>query len=236
MPGDLSRRAFQRRLRDLPCPPGPTTFPPHTKPNPALANTWTWFSRGDSSYNALQVDVNRRFSQGLSLRGVYTWSKALDDGDSLNATTANNAPGLVSNPFNLRADWGLATYDVRNMGVVSAVYELPFGRGKALANNLERLEQQAGERMVGEQHRHAAVGLPVHAAAQLQPIEQRRHAQSGAAVRQSELQRPGDPGNSRRSGSIPLRFSRLRPTAASTATWDGIRSSDRGSPRGIFLR
>ena len=107
------------------------------KPNPALANTWTWFSLGDSSYNALQVDANHRFSDGLSLRGVYTWSKALDDGDSLNQTAASNAPGLVSNPFNLRADWGPATYDVRNMGVVSVVYELPFGRGKAYASGLE---------------------------------------------------------------------------------------------------
>ena len=100
------------------------------KPNPALGPTWTWFSLGDSSYNALQVDVNRRFSQGLSIRGVYTWSKSLDNGDSLNATTAGNAPALVSNPFNLRADWGPATYDVRNIGVISALYELPFGKGK----------------------------------------------------------------------------------------------------------
>ena len=99
------------------------------KPNAALANTWTWFSLGDSSYNALQVDMNRRFSHGVSIRGVYTWSKSLDDGDSLNQTTAGNAPGLVSNPFNLRADWGPATYDVRNIGVVSALYELPFGKG-----------------------------------------------------------------------------------------------------------
>ena len=59
----------------------------------ALAGTWTWFRHGDSSYNALQVDVNQRFSHGFSVRGVYTWSKALDDGDSLNGTTANNAPG-----------------------------------------------------------------------------------------------------------------------------------------------
>ena len=40
---------------------------------------------GNSNYNALQVDVNRRFSHGMSFRGVYTWSKALDDGDSVNA-------------------------------------------------------------------------------------------------------------------------------------------------------
>jgi hypothetical protein len=107
------------------------------KPNPALANTWTWFSEGVSSYNALQVDVTRRISQGLSVRGVYTFSKTLDDGDSLNQTTAGNAPGLVSNPFDLAADKGLATFDVRNVGVINAIYELPFGRGKMYASDVE---------------------------------------------------------------------------------------------------
>jgi hypothetical protein len=107
------------------------------KPTASLANTWTWFSRGDSSYNALQVDLTRRLSRGLSVRGVYTWSKTLDDGDSLNQTTAGNAPGLVSNPFNLAADKGLATFDVRNVGVVNAIYALPFGRGQFYASDLE---------------------------------------------------------------------------------------------------
>jgi Carboxypeptidase regulatory-like domain len=106
------------------------------KANPTIANTWTWFSIGDSSYNSLQVDLNHRFSHDLSLRGVYTFSKALDDGDSLNATTAGNAPALASNPYDVRADWGPATYDVRNIGVISAVYELPFGSGKAFAKDL----------------------------------------------------------------------------------------------------
>jgi hypothetical protein len=105
-------------------------------PSPIITNTWTWFSRGDSSYNALQVDLNHRFSRDFSVRGVYTWSKSLDDGDSLNGTAANNAPGLVSNPFNLRADYGLATYDVRNVGVINAVYDLPFGPGKAWASGV----------------------------------------------------------------------------------------------------
>jgi hypothetical protein len=104
--------------------------PGTTKPNIKIANTWTWFSEGASSYNSLQVDLKRRVSKGFSLRGVYTWSRALDDGDSLNATAAANAPGLASNPYNIRADWGLATFDVRNIAVVTASYELPFGRGR----------------------------------------------------------------------------------------------------------
>jgi hypothetical protein len=107
---------------------------PKANPSPTLANTWTWFSEGVSSYNALQIDFRRRLSHGLSLRGVYTWSKALDDGDSLNQTTAGNAPGLVSNPFDLRADWGPATYTVRNLAVIHAIYDLPFGRGQLYGN------------------------------------------------------------------------------------------------------
>jgi hypothetical protein len=105
--------------------------------NPTLANTWTWFSEGTSSYNALQVDLRRRFGHGLSLRGVYTFSKTLDDGDSLNQTTAGNAPGLASNPLNLASDKGLATFGVKNIAVINALYALPFGRGQSFANGIE---------------------------------------------------------------------------------------------------
>ncbi|MGA8151754.1 MAG: carboxypeptidase regulatory-like domain-containing protein [Terriglobales bacterium] len=130
--------AFPGALANAHIPAGTYYIPAGTpKPNGDLSNTWTWFSRGDSNYNALQVDANHRFSHGVSLRGVYTWSKALDDGDSLNGTTAGNAPALVSNPFNLRSDYGLATYDVRHVAVINAIYMLPFGRGQALANGLE---------------------------------------------------------------------------------------------------
>ncbi|HEV2232943.1 MAG TPA: carboxypeptidase regulatory-like domain-containing protein [Terriglobia bacterium] len=124
-----------------PCPsdlPAGTSFIPSGTPNanPSLANTWSWFSEGVSSYNALLLDFTHRFSRGLSVRGVYTWSKTLDDGDSLNATAAANAPGLVMNPFNIISDWGLATFDVRNVAVINASYELPLGQGKSLLNGL----------------------------------------------------------------------------------------------------
>ena len=127
---------FPAPLAGSPVPAGSYYIPAGTpRANRTLANTWTWFGLGVSNYNALEVDFNHRFSHGLSLRGVYTWSKALDDGDSLNQTTAGNAPGLVSNPYDIKADYGRATYDVRNVGVISAVYELPIGRGKKFAAN-----------------------------------------------------------------------------------------------------
>jgi len=128
---------FPPGLAGQPVPTGSYFVPSTTKANPALNNTWTWFSEGVSSYNALQVDVNRRFSAGLTLRGVYTFSKVLDDGDSLNATTSGGGPALASNPFNLHSDWGLGTFDVRHVAVINASYTLPIGHGKPLLGYLE---------------------------------------------------------------------------------------------------
>ena len=134
---------FPAGIAGTPVPAGGYFIPAGApRANPTLANTWTYFSIGDSSYNALQVDFNRRLSHGLALRGVYTWSKNLDDGDSVNATTTANEPGLISNPNNIRADWGLAGFDVRHVGVISAVYDLPFGRGQKFANDVQGIRDK----------------------------------------------------------------------------------------------
>src|SRR5215472_6764427 len=96
--------------------------------NSAVGNTTHWFSEGISSYHGLAVDVNRRFSHGLQFRGVYTFSKALDDGDNANTSVATNSPAFVSNPRQPKADYGRASFDVRHAGVINATYDLPFAR------------------------------------------------------------------------------------------------------------
>jgi hypothetical protein len=107
-----------------------------TLANQAVANTTHWFSEGVSSYNGLEVDVNRQFSHGLQFRGVYTYSKALDDGDSLNTSVATNSPAFVSNPLNPRqSDYGRASFDVRHAAVIHVTYDLPFGRKGAAGDN-----------------------------------------------------------------------------------------------------
>jgi hypothetical protein len=104
--------------------------------NPALANTTTWISSGVSSYNALTVDVQRRFTRGLQLRGVYTFAKNLDDGTAWNSSVGANAPGFVMFPSDPRLDWGPANTDVRHVAVINAAYELPIGHGRSFFSNV----------------------------------------------------------------------------------------------------
>jgi len=97
--------------------------------DPSLANTTTWFSEGLSSYNALEADVTHRFAHGFQLRGVYTFSKSLDDGTAWNSSVGANAPGFVMFPLNPKWDWGPSTSDVRNLASLNGTYELPLGKG-----------------------------------------------------------------------------------------------------------
>jgi hypothetical protein len=72
--------------------------------------------------------VNHHWSKGLQFRGVYTFSKTLDDGDNLNTSVATNSPAFIANPLNPMADYGRASFDIRHSGVIQASYDLPFGR------------------------------------------------------------------------------------------------------------
>jgi hypothetical protein len=82
------------------------------------------------------VDLNRRISHGLQFRGVYTFSKALDDGDSLNTSIATNSPAFASNPLDPKgSDYGRGSFDLRHAAVINATYDLPFGRKNATGAN-----------------------------------------------------------------------------------------------------
>jgi Carboxypeptidase regulatory-like domain/TonB-dependent Receptor Plug Domain len=122
-----------------PCPadyPSGTLYYPSgaALANPSVWNTTHWFSEGISSYNGVEVDVNRSWSNGLQFRGLYTFSKALDDGDNMNTSVATNSPAFIANPLELNADYGRASFDVRHSGVIQATYDLPFARSKESSN------------------------------------------------------------------------------------------------------
>ena len=135
----LSLDANLPALTICPASPCPAGYPDGTfyypggaaLANPAVWNTTQWFSEGISSYNGLEVDVNHRWSHGLQFRGVYTFSKALDDGDNMNTSVATNSPAFVSNPLRPMDDYGRASFDVRHSAVLQATYDLPFGNANS---------------------------------------------------------------------------------------------------------
>ncbi|GGH02724.1 TonB-dependent receptor [Silvibacterium dinghuense] len=106
--------------------------------NPKLSNTTTWISEGVAAYHGLEVDVNHRFDHGFQLRGVYTWSKNLDDGTAWNTSVGANAPAFVMFPNRPKLDWGPASTDIRNLAVINGTWDLPFGHagGSAWQRNI----------------------------------------------------------------------------------------------------
>jgi hypothetical protein len=84
-----------------------------------------WLS---SNYHSMQVALNRQFTNGLLLKGAYTWSKAINMADDNGWVGVNwNSPEVI---YRNRARAG---YDRRHVFQMAYVYELPFGKGKRFA-------------------------------------------------------------------------------------------------------
>jgi hypothetical protein len=113
-----------------------------SRPNPYLGAGFFWFTEGNSSYNALQVDVTKRLSQGLQFRANYTWSKNLDMNSGLTGAQANNQAQMILDRNDLRRDWGPSALNVGHQVSISAHYELPFGHGKHWLGNASGLENK----------------------------------------------------------------------------------------------
>jgi hypothetical protein len=123
-------------------PQGAEYIPIQSRPNPNLSGGFFWYTEGNSSYNALEVDVVRRLTKGLQIRGNYTWSKNLDINSALTVAQASNQPQLVLDRNDLRRDWGPSALNVTNQSSISATYELPFGTGKRWVNGGSGLERK----------------------------------------------------------------------------------------------
>ena len=85
---------------------------------------------GNGIYGALSAKVTHRFGNGVSLIGNYTWSKAIDDTSGIRTQGFDTL--FPQNSDCIRCERGLSSFDVRHRLVTSLLYELPFGRGKAV--------------------------------------------------------------------------------------------------------
>jgi hypothetical protein len=106
--------------------PGPGT-PASRAPFPYITPTQYEQSNGSSSYNALQVQLDRKAAAGLAYTFNYTWSKTIDvacDG------YFGAEDCFIRNPYNPKADRSVAGFDLPNMFTGSVTYQLPFGAGQ----------------------------------------------------------------------------------------------------------
>jgi hypothetical protein len=96
---------------------------------------------GASVYHSFQTKVQKRFSNGLQYLVAYTNSKLMTDVpgaiNGVNSTTIQDAG-------NRRAEWAVASFDTPQNLWFSAIYELPFGRGKAILNKRGLAEKLLG--------------------------------------------------------------------------------------------
>jgi hypothetical protein len=133
--GSISRRLDYGYNANASPTPGPGSFDQVNalRPFPYIETAFGYsFGIGRANYNSLQVEVNRRFSRGLTFLVAYTWSKSIDNGNSGWFGSENGASGSssIQNEYDLNSNRSVSSYDVPQNLVVSGSYELPVGKGK----------------------------------------------------------------------------------------------------------
>ena len=85
-----------------------------------------------SDYDALQVKLEKRFSNGLSLLASYAWSKTLTDGGSMFSTFSSDFG--TTDPWNRDTQKTYSFEDIPNLASIAYVYDLPVGKGQHFMN------------------------------------------------------------------------------------------------------
>jgi hypothetical protein len=99
---------------------------------PQFNGIYTVLNLAESNYNAVTAEANHRMTKGLQFQGSYTFARNLSDEAGLNPTSnASEIGGSPSDRYHPGVDYGNVIYTRRNRFMASAVYELPFGRGRA---------------------------------------------------------------------------------------------------------
>ncbi|MBI1355464.1 MAG: TonB-dependent receptor plug domain-containing protein [Acidobacteria bacterium] len=94
-------------------------------------------SNGDQEYNALQVNLRKRMSNGFLYSVAYTYSKAMSDaiGYYGSGGLSANQSAYWQNLRDKRAEWGPTFFNQAHNFVANFVYELPLGKGKAFGSD-----------------------------------------------------------------------------------------------------
>ncbi len=109
------------------------------KPYPRFQNIATYRNNsGTANFNALEVKVEKRFTEGLYLLGGYTYSKLIDDASSVFSSTVLSSPNssslIAADTFRPYLERDSSNGDMPNVTSIAATYDLPLGHGHRLAS------------------------------------------------------------------------------------------------------
>ncbi len=122
------------------------------RPFPEFSSVTVLGSPAQSRYNALDVRLQKNFSNGVSLLATYTWSSAWDSTwGTTNGT--NPGPSVPQDANNLNGEYARSLSDIPQRFSVGTTVNLPFGRGQRLRTGNRIVDYAIGGWSV------AAVGL-----------------------------------------------------------------------------
>jgi hypothetical protein len=90
------------------------------RPYPGIGGAMTTLQEANSKYDGLQVSVQRRLAKGLQYNVAYTYSKAFDMADSIYS--------VVTDTYNPKYNWQVASFNQTHNLIFTWIYELPFAR------------------------------------------------------------------------------------------------------------
>ena len=98
-------------------------------------------SNGTMSYNSLQAVLQKQMTKGLQYQVSYTYSKCMSDSTGYYGAWSNalSASAYWQNVYDRHAEWAPCYYDATHVLTAYAIYELPFGRGKALGHDMNKV-------------------------------------------------------------------------------------------------
>lgn len=122
-----SQLAYERNI-NIP-QPSATKFTQAARPYPLFGNITYGDSGANSTYNALQLQVQKRYSRGLLLSSAWTWAKELSEIDDNGDFELNT---MIENPYNRSRDRGNVYSVPRHQWENQFIYDLPLGKNWAV--------------------------------------------------------------------------------------------------------
>lgn len=125
-------------------PNGTPFYTGGNRQNPAFGNVRQVTTDSVGNYNALQLQITKRFSQRFQFQSSYTWSKSTSDATAWGSAHALNTAPIALVFFNRHADKSLSSLNQGQALAINSTYRLPGNSLKGIAGILARGWEMSG--------------------------------------------------------------------------------------------